>query len=276
MCPERSYANAVFRNLTTQSGQMDCAEDCQMPNDTQVEYSAGGDQRSEKQLAVYAGESITNFRALWKRPHLLYIFPKNTANNNLTTFVYPLRPKPRGTIPTFTNYNLTTNNGLTTTAYAYAGWRGSIRYKCLTQSNKTQVSIYPSTWVGISFGTAAKVINYVFGTTTTINDLARAMDLMFNPLRANKCQETQISQHQPCVECEFPYYSLNRFFPHRKLDFEFQTGERIVNMDTYTYDSTITGQHEVYVSTGEDFQVGFFTGLPLLATINSPAPPVAA
>nr|WPR18321.1 MAG: capsid protein [Skomarfal virus 17] len=276
MCPERSYANAVFRNLTTQAGQTDCAEDCQMPNDTSVEYSAGGDQRSSKQLAVYAGESITTFRALWKRPHLLYILPKNTVNNNLTTFVFPMRPKPRGTVPTFTNYNLTTNNGLTLTAYAYAGWRGSLRYKCITQSNKTQVSIYPSSWAGISFGTAAKAINYVFGSTTTINDLARAMDLMFNPLRANKCQETQVSQHQPCVECEFPYYSLNRFFPHRKLDFELQVGERIANMDTYTYDSTISGQHELYVSTGEDFQVGFFTGLPLMATINSPAPPVAA
>jgi len=278
MCPERSYTDAVFRNLTTQAGAMetDCAEDCQMPNDTSVEYSAGGDQRSSHQLAVYAGESITTFRALWKRPHLLYVLPKNTVANTLTTYFFPLRAKPRGNVPTFTNYNQVTNCGLTVVAYAYAGWRGSVRYKCVTQGPRSQVSFYPSVYAGSGFGAISRVLNYVYGTTTTVNDLARAMFSLAAPNRANRCQEMQNSQHQPMTEAEYPYYSLNRFFPHRNLGFELQSGERLVNMEVISYELSATGQHEVYASTGEDFQVGFFTGLPLLATFSSPAPPVAA
>nr|ULF99985.1 MAG: hypothetical protein [Marnaviridae sp.] len=276
MCPERAYTNAVFRNLTTQAGMQDCAEDCQMPDDTAVEYSAGGDQRSDKQLAVYAGESITSFRALWKRPSLLYIFPKNAVANTSTTYIFPIRPKPRGNVPTFTNYNTPLNCGLTLTSYAYAGWRGSLRYKCVTQAQRSQTSMYSSVFPGFGFGTVARSINYAFGTTTTINDLARAMAVLASPNRANKAQELQNSQHQPNIEAEIPFYSLNRFFPHRNIGFELQTGERIVNVEVQSLDSATTGQHEIYTCTGEDFQVGFFTGLPLMATFADPAPPVAA
>lgn len=276
MCPERSYINSVFRNLTTQAGEMDGAADAQLPNDTSVEYSAGGDQRSAKQAVVYAGESITTFRALWKRPQLLYIFPKNTVANTLTTYIFPLRAKPRGTVPTFTNYNEVANSGLTIAAYAYAGWRGSVRYKCVTQGPRSQVTFYPSSWNGVGFGAVARALSYTYGTTTTVNDLSRAMAALVAPNRVNKCQEMQNSQHQPMTEAEFPYYSLNRFFPHRNLGFELQAGERLVNMEVVSYELSATGQHEVYASTGEDFQVGFFTGLPLLATFSSPAPPVAA
>lgn len=276
MCPERTYPEAVFRNLTTQAGEMDCAEDCQMPNDTDVEYSAGGDQRSAEQLAVYAGESITSFRALWKRPHLLYIFPKNTNANSATTYVFPLRAKPRGNIPTFANYNLAANSGLTLISYAYAGWRGSVRYKCVTQGPRSQIAFFSNLYPGAGFGAVTRAMNYTFGTTTTINDLARAMNSLTQSIRNNKGQEVQNSQHQPMTEAEFPFYSLNRFFPQRNLGFEFQTGERIVNMDAMHYELSATGQHEVYMSTGEDFQVGFFTGLPLMATFVNPAPPVAA
>nr|ULF99998.1 MAG: hypothetical protein [Marnaviridae sp.] len=276
MCPERTYPDAIFRTLTTQSGEMDCAEDCQMPDDTAVEYSAGGDSRNEKQLAVYAGESITSFRALWKRPHLLYIFPKNTVQNTGTTYVFPLRAKPRGTIPTFTNYNLAANSGLTMASYAYAAWRGSVRYKCVTQGPRSQISFFSNLFPGSGFGSVSRVISYTFGTTTTVNDLARSMNALLAPIRNNKGQEVQNSQHQPMTEAEYPYYSLNRFFPQRNLGFELQTGERIVNLDTMHYELSATGQHEIYMSTGEDFQVGFFTGLPLLATFSNPAPPVAA
>lgn len=276
MCPERSYNTSIFRNLTTQAGNVDGAEDSQMPDDTAVEYSAGGDQRSAKQSVVYAGESITTFRALWKRPQLLYVFPKNTVANTLTTYIFPLRAKPRGTVPTFTNYNEVANSGLTIAAYAYAGWRGSVRYKCVTQGPRSQVSFYPSTYSGVGFGAVARALTYVYGSTTTVNDLSRAMAALVAPNRVNKCQEVQNSQHQPMTEAEFPYYSLNRFFPHRNLGFELQAGERLVNMEVISYELSATGQHEVYASTGEDFQVGFFTGLPLLATFSSPAPPVAA
>jgi len=138
------------------------------------------------------------------------------------------------------------------------------------------VSFYPSTYSGVGFGAVARALTYVYGATTTVNDLSRAMAALVAPNRVNKCQEMQNSQHQPMTEAEFPYYSLNRFFPHRNLGFELQAGERLVNMEVISYDLSATGQHEVYASTGEDFQVGFFTGLPLLATFSSPAPPVAA
>jgi len=278
MAPERVYEDAIFRNLTTQMGEMtDCAEDCQMPNDTDAEYTAGGDKPSDQMLKVFAGESITNFRALWKRPVLLYVFPLNSALNAISTFVFPVRPKPRGTIPTFINYNLAANSGMTLISYAYAGWRGSIRYKTVTNAQSSQVSLYASTMVVRGFDAISSVINYTFGTTTTINDLARSMSAVYNSTgRQNKCQEVQNTQHQPNVEAEFPYYSLNRFFPTRFIGFELNPTERVVRMDTSQFAGTRLGWTELYTCTGEDFQVGFFTGLPLLVNFGNPAPPVAA
>lgn len=278
MSAERTYESAVFRNLTTQMGEMnDCAEDCQLPNDNTPEYSAGGDMQNDNMLKVFAGESITNFRALWKRPALLYILPLNTALNALTTYVFPIRPKPRGTIPTFNNYNLAANSGLTCISYAYAGWRGTIRYKTVTNAQSSQISIFAALMVTRGFDAVSSIVNYTFGTTTTINDLARSMSTLYNTTgRQNKCQETQNTQHQPNVEAEFPYYSLQRFFPTRALGFELTPNERIARLDSSQFAGTRLGWIELYTCTGEDFQVGFFTGLPLLVDFVNPAPPVAA
>lgn len=281
--PNMSYSRFIFKKLATpkvlevQGGDMtDCAEDCQMPDDTQISFTAGSNSEVDRQMTVYAGEDIRTMRALMKRPTSYMYLPKIIGVMLGATHVLRSRPRPRGysTQSEADGFVRTFNSFLTFGSYAYSGFRGGTRFKAICTNSNTMLGIQPSESI-LSYGANQYSNVYAFDLTSNNGTRQRAQNLL-RPFveRQNASQEQQHTHSQQCVEAELPYYSLNRFTPNRLLNFEggsygLNTEYRCFNLHQLSAD-VIPGRIEVFASIAEDFQLGFYIGLPLVTVLDTP------
>jgi hypothetical protein len=176
---------------------------------------------------------------------------------------------------------------------AFIGWRGSIRYKFIPRgknrySDRIEVersdmngAILAPTYalqydplppvVTSSFGRWAIVHEYQAGTGDT-------MPFRAQPLFGAKGSALTTTQVNGALEVEIPYYSNYRFSPGRPTSY---TGSAPLQ-SSWDYriwfeeedgPVTPTATKDLYVATGEDFQVYFWVGLPRM--YYEPSPPDA-
>jgi len=222
---------------------------------------------------AFMGESVPSFRCLLKRYNLWRReSPRATGStesyNVLRRSAYPFL---RGALPNAVDtrpsgsYNIVNTVLLHWISNAYAGWRGSIRYKIMhhgaVEVNKGMVYVQR-----MPIGNYSNV-KFTFGGYTTNDDAASSaiIDKTGNPLDAvtgpNGAAYANMAVN-PNIEFEMPYYSPYRFMPGRKLSHTTANEYCESYMMTYTGAANDFNFMDFHVAAGEDFQTYFWLGLP--------------
>jgi hypothetical protein len=239
---------------------------------------------SDHTLDVFFGDPIVSFRQCLKRYNFLHNIQFSNAQNYtqwvLSNFPMYYGNAPgavhnQGTGPAINYAKLTLLNYVTP---AFTCRRGGLRWKYMltghhndfnqacgimslerdptTSSTYSQISIdSPRIWSG-------PISDRVYGSLATGSNGWSGVHVV--PTNLN-----------PVVECELPFYSEERFIPGKKANVT-STGTRNFFHKLLCYagkdnDSESDLSVRAYVSTGEDFTLGFFTGCPV--AYYQPVPP---
>lgn len=238
---------------------------------------------------VFTGECITSFRTMLKRYNLWNTISSltnepRTRGGRLSMFPY-YRGRVAGAVDldSVNNpYNYCNTILLHWCAWAFSGWRGSIRWKILPRgpivlNHKSTIYIqrhsmganepafrrFSSTPVGATTDSKAS-------RTIVIEDDFTNFPKQLVPFSGTKGQVYQCGEINPSVEFEMPYYSPYRFTPGKEEDHT-----SIANWkEGFDYLIDARGYPEnfwdFHVAAGEDLQFYFFTGLPRLYYEASP------
>jgi hypothetical protein len=242
---------------------------------------------------IFLGEAITSIRQILKRYNYHTSIFQTAAglrflkvkNNNI--------PYYRGFVPGAVDsaedsefalrpYNRCKMTTLNWYLPAYAGWRGSTRWKYVRvceRTNPTAGNITSATSAfymkirrdaeaesGYSITTPIYGLNAINQNTGRANCLPQKLhtwDGAFMQTAGN-----------PVLEVELPYYNNQRFLYGKKIDYtSSSSGSRWHDFETV---SAITAEGgceiETHVSTGEDFSLFFFTGVPICFRIGAQDP----
>lgn len=253
----------------TQTEEIDYA-----PTNLEPKECMGECLPSDNTSLVFFGEKFTSFRSLLKRYHYhssistgapaaagQYIWLTETANF----------PASRGTTGSggtnaagLANYCATTP--LTYLAPAFLATRGSIRYKKILNADTPTNGA-----LTVIRGFSAVPANTLTARIDTSIDLSakQSSDALF-PSFAHNASAVTITQHQPVIEYELPYYqywrfsttkdpfgraALNTYSPAKGAGHLTSVGTKF----TATTDRT---NMDAYVSVGEDFSLLMFQGAP--------------
>lgn len=243
---------------------------------------------------VYTGESITSFRAMLKRYALWNSLVTTTTAGaalfRLANFKFAIYPYQRGR---YGNAPDTSTGGvkyafcntllLHWVTYAFAGWRGNMRYKVFPRMSSSDAY-----WLSVqrfsSDGTGNEYESPVVfdqGSYTSRGSASRTSIRTGVYSHINDYSATGTNGMAWCnsiqsgpLEFEVPFYSLLRFAGGRHLGW--------LQSDTwnlggfYLYVRGILANNQildVYSSVGEDFQTYFYMGLPRM--YYEPVPPPA-
>lgn len=225
--------------------------------------SIGSPEESADLAKVIMGERYVSFRALMKR-YVRYCASYSSPGAGLPT-----------TSQTFRNFPLTPGSdasgihsstglaksvnfvSMTLIAYLsgmFAGYRGSVRYKhVLSGTSNTLIS-------GV---VSRDYADGVSSAPTTVLQPLNFSALAFGSLydKSYGGQAIAFMNLKPVVEVELPYYSQSRFKLTRPLRTNATNGECHKIVMEYPVSSTRVVQ--TWVSIGEDFTFGFFTGANL-------------
>jgi hypothetical protein len=277
--PENSYRLMAFAAkaplLENQMGDMpmDCAKDCQDPTGDPPDFKTGQESDPDEEMLVYGGENIRTMRAFTKRPAITYVMPLTTGTADLyrNSFTNPIFPRPRGYFDGQNNngYNYAINSFLTVGVHAFAAYRGAIRWKFVSADSDGFMQIVPQrrTEYGISYGT---VFNPLTFPPAPSDVRAAQIAVQTNTVVSNRAREIQHSHSVQCLEGELPYYLPLRFTPTSDFDFETfdNQNNRCFAFEIFRRPSSKFVQ--IFVSVGEDFTVGQFTGLPPVVGVSPP------
>lgn len=232
---------------------------------------------------VFYGEDISSFRQLLKRYNyhssapIAGDTPSGTYIWNLTYLVFPYYRgyAPGGiypvTLPFEGNANVCKMTLLNLLTPCYTGWRGGIKWKFI-HSNPAN---FPQT--------SQLVAQRQYGTTSYSNDVVNAVQptagaaaAMFNDEMTSCAAGASLTHTRvvPTVEVEVPYQEPVRFTKAKESDwtsFRFQkTSAVTTNMLLPTSNGSVQ-KIDTFVAAGEDFQLFFFTGAPILyRQVSSP------
>ena len=243
---------------------------------------------------VFFGETIRSFRPLLKR----YVFHHlSAAANDIQGKVwwkmrFPAFPFYRGkdpVAPVHGEYNYAANTLLNYLAPAYTGWRGNIKWKHHFTANQANVGGSAEGFYGDTPIMATRS-NY-FGTGTPFSNSVTALPFDSDPnevarVFANNMPPTfsgtavQSMAQNPVLETEIPFYAPWRFFPTKVTPNAnaatfFSIRQSTVSLESVAALGTTTPTIYNYVATGEDFNLFFFTGAPVMyvqSTFPAPAP----
>lgn len=238
----------------------------------------------DNQYLVYQGERIVSFRDLLRRYQYYYSYWPAAIGTSTLNRIVKIRksvfPYYRGWDPNGTDLGLDsvlanspyTFSSMTLLNYltpAFACRRGSLRHKVLY----TNISIptdnslaVTRTGVGgaTNSNTFYSVNNSVIGDRRSAVANSPRADLsgtVVTPTRVN-----------PCLEYETPFYTYGqRFVPARQITFTsgvIPTEE--LSLDIPANTASTSYRLDCYISTGEDFQLGMFTGAPILFAYADP------
>lgn len=234
---------------------------------------------------VFYGENITSFRQLLKRYNYHSSTPigsETAAGTYFWNLTYLGFPYYRGyapnaiypvTLPFVGNANICKMSLLNLLTPCYTGWRGGIKWKFVhsNPSNFPQTSqILAERQYGIT--------SYSSDLTLATGSDAATAAAMFTD-NTTSCMAGASLGHTkvvPSVEVELPYQEPVRFTKAKKSDW---TGIQLekatavtVSMLMPTSNSSVQ-KIDAFVSAGEDFQLFFFTGAPILyLQVSSPTP----
>lgn len=225
---------------------------------------------------VYYGDPITSFRQCLKRYNYHSVIAADSTSRNLLQVRNSDFPYYRGyapgavhetTIPIApTPYNYCKMTLLNYVTPAFTCRRGGLRWKYLrTGSTNEDNAFLQVTREASSLGAYAQqetaLLTRAAGSTS---ERARQMEVIL-PHTWDGATATS-AQQNPVVEAELPYYQNVRFSPAKQANI---TGSG-QGFQKYHILSTIWNSDNAgcplihsYVSVGEDFTLGFFTGAPV-------------
>jgi len=237
---------------------------------------------------VYTGEAIKSFRTILKRPSLFtQIGPYDTATTamyfRMANFPY-LRGNVTGAIHTTAlgdPYTYCNTVMLHWVAYCFQGWRGSIRYRLITQggtntNNRASHLVERTRFQGYEQAT--------FAPAPLVNAKGAALEATYSSPGTGRSR-TQFPQGtlgmtythsfvNPTMEWEMPFYSRDRFCPGKIQDWTTASVANRRPIEGFELKSFVQGTNAtkfgLYVSTGEDFQVYMWTGMPPMYFENAP------
>lgn len=245
---------------------------------------------------VYTGESIPSFRAMIKRYSLwraLQVTTSSTYNffaANYKYAIYPLQRGRYGNAPDVAvggvNYAYVNTLLLHWVTYAFAGFRGNMRYKVLPRLNNwgtsgasMSVSRFSRELLNTEY---ASPYFYTMPAYLSANTMARSV------IRTDITNHRTDWQHigtqgmawietnnSSMLEFEVPFYSQYRFAGTRHLGWTqadtWGLGGFYLFIKGYFNNQSA---FDVYAAAGEDFQAYFFIGLPRM--YYEPTPPIVA
>lgn len=238
-------------------------------------------------LHSIAGESIASFRTCLKRYNFHMSWPSRTFDTGHDAVYMRIRnsnfPIYAGWSPTGIGlaerpgwwgggnryYNLSRNTLLNYLAPAYCGWRGGIRWKYVSSAYDTHgymnVVRRPETRTSRVRRTFQNKLNHDAAAA-----YQRSRNEFYHQTMAWDGMEATPTHRNPVVEIEIPFYSNKRFFCPKYVQiegndtqFDFTRQSRYHDCYLrYTQPNTREISVFTYVSTGEDFNLVFFTGAP--------------
>jgi hypothetical protein len=240
---------------------------------------------SDHTLDVFFGDPIVSFRQCLKRYNFLHNIQLSSSSgytewvlsNFPMYFGYAPGAVHQTSFPDAFNYaKLTLLNYITP---AFTCRRGGIRWKYMLTGRKSDfiqsggflsVERDPSTSSVYSQTTFS--VPAISGSTIS----RRSHDSLFTGSTGWSGMQVVPTNQNAVVECELPFYSEERFVPAKKADVT-STGTRNFFHKMWCYagylnDSTGDQSIRAYVSTGEDFTLGFFTGCPVAFYQPLPSP----
>lgn len=242
-------------------------------------FAPGEGIKEDNQYLVYQGERIVSYRELLRRYqyHNSY-WPGLTGvgvrmvTHNLSDFPYYRGWDSNGQnqavdsasgISPYTFCTMTLLNWLTP---AFACRRGSLRHKAIL--------------IGGYEGSFHVARHGLLGTTNGAT--SHRIDNVLVGARRAQMQQTQRptlggahvtpTVNNPCLEYETPFYTIGqRFVPGRDLNYYggINQGHELSTEVDVTGDANL--RFDKYISIGEDFQLGMFTGAPILYAYSDPA-----
>jgi hypothetical protein len=291
--PDDSFQRFVFR---PQMGEEIVSEAQNTPEPSapqQAESDNLGPSQQDNSMInmVYTGESILSFRTLLKRYNLwrresLNINAVGAAfayTNDINMAAYPfLRGNVAGAVDASTTapYNFVNTVLMHWVTYAFQGFRGSIRYKALTnmvnvtssfQGNMTiQRKPVRDTLYSKFQGNVTGFVNPNNAAASVVLDYAATVSRINTGVRGMTFANLGIN---PATEFEMPYYSNERFVPGKVQDWT-KTAQGVegykVKVNSIVGDKSTV---DFYVAAGEDFQVYMWTGLPRCYCESTPPDP---
>lgn len=245
-------------------------------------FAPGEGIKEDNQYLVYQGERIVSYREMLRRYqyHNSY-WPADTGAGvrmvaqNLSDFPYYRGWDPngqdQGVDSTAGNspYTFCTMTLLNYLTPAFACRRGCLRHKAIISGQSNE-----GDW-----GSFHVARHNLFGTSNGASSHPLAGALAGD--RRSEMQETlrptlggahiTPTKNNPCLEYETPFYTIGqRFVPGRELDYYYgfhQGHELSTEVDGNTEPQM---RIDKYISVGEDFQLGMFTGAPILYAYSDP------
>lgn len=247
-----------------------------------------GEQDISDVNKVFTGESIASFRPLLKRGNLHESqFVRASRGNNMG--LRPSFPFLRGYAPGAVHitsgavlYNYCNTVLLHWVSYAFQGRRGSIRWKVIPRcygTGQDSISMYAGRnpiGTGIPYFHANALNDQFLGTSktahTVVNHTGSPLDVGFPTSGVDGSCYTNNNVNN-VLEFEVPYYSRYRFSPGKEADLT--TLEKFDPIWRYFISSQVNNASAVdfWCSTGEDFQVYMWTGLPRMYYEAGPPAP---
>jgi hypothetical protein len=247
---------------------------------------------------MFTGESIQSFRCMLKRYNkwLSLGVDGNTEGRNGIRFDCPAYPLLRGTtgnsIHETSNgigYNYVNTLLLHWVSNMFSGWRGSLRYKILPRRGRTHSDMCVTRHLE-DYGTQIVQQPYLDTLFSTQSEIAKfsVYDVSngFSDSIISGVTGTAftISEVNPILEYEIPYYSRYRFVPGKILAPALKAPEWVqnqtiwineYNIATFGGGDNIVACYDIYCAVGEDFQAYMFSGLPRMYYEPDPPDPDA-
>lgn len=257
---------------------------------------------------IFMGESITSFRTMLKRYMLWNTIPKANVIGNTDSVAVSGRfnafPYYRGAVSGAVNtfvanevgdlqeYNFCNTILLHWVRLAFAGSRGSIRYKLIPRGyyfggDTVQISRVPletgpayyRDYISpmpeyLSPAEACRSVIPEWETDNFAPPRDTTVTTVGKPFPSFRGIAALLNTITHCLEFEVPYYSRARFTPGKRQDLT----TNMVNEAAWDYfiqfnrsnTNSNSACYDIYVAAGEDFQTYFYTGLPRMYFEKNP------
>jgi hypothetical protein len=246
---------------------------------------------TDETTAVFFGDPIVSFRQCLKRYNLhSSLIPSTLLTQFYYTYVASNFPVYRGYAPNALNnaatpvdptpYNYCRNTLLNYLTPAFAARRGALRWKYVRSS--TAVAQHPTPMTVIRRPDAAG--GYLQGwNISLLSPMTEGGDFRTREALTG-LSHTWAGAHathawvNPVLEVELPWYTNRRFLPARASSHppDFEDWEAHVVQGTWEAADDEAPRFDTYVSTGEDFTLGFFLGAPRVYESSIFATPAAS
>jgi hypothetical protein len=282
--PDDSLFSAQSGEYSPQAGDLGDSPD----GDNTLLESAPMNQVTEESMAapldstdhtscVYFGDPIVSLRQILKR----YAYSRSHVPDADSTGMRMFRwlisnfPLYRGYAPgavdtdiSGNDYNYVKNTMINYYTPAFVCWRGGLRWKYLmTSDDSTAVDLF------MAFREPSPALGYSQGTIVLDdNTLTTKSERVFNWQRAINTNgfpgmHVTTADQNPVLELELPYYNNRRFAYAKQANVaDLNPGsDTLMHWVNARFDNTAPSYTTVhgFVSTAEDFTLGFYTGPPV-------------